>query len=212
MRQVRNKEQKKAAVIGEYAALVLLDYPSQALKSTRRGPLLADLRLLLRAVRPKIVYTHNLADKHDTHVAVAMRVVEALRGLPAEVQPDDFFGCEVWRDLDWLLDQDKIPFDLSTRPSLQAALIGVFDSQVTGGKRYDLATLGRRRAHATYFQPHAVDEAQGLNYGMDLNPLVKDPNLGVAEYVLAYIQRFAKDVEERIRRFNFPESDSLLLE
>ncbi len=32
MRQVRFKEQKKAAIIGEYAAQVLLDYPSKAIK------------------------------------------------------------------------------------------------------------------------------------------------------------------------------------
>ena len=32
MRRVRVKEQKKAAVVGEYAAQVLLDYPSSAIK------------------------------------------------------------------------------------------------------------------------------------------------------------------------------------
>ena len=36
-----------------------------------------------------------------------------------------------------------------------AALIGVFDSQIAGGKRHDLAVLGRRRANATYNASHA---------------------------------------------------------
>ena len=43
MRLIRFKEQKKAAVVGEYAAQVLLDYPSKAVKdagqpSAGRGP------------------------------------------------------------------------------------------------------------------------------------------------------------------------------
>jgi hypothetical protein len=55
-------------------------------------------------------------------------------------------GCEVWRDLDWLLDSDKVALDSSAKPELAAALLKVFDSQISGGKRYDLATLGRRAA------------------------------------------------------------------
>jgi len=60
----------------------------------------------------------------------------------------------VWRDLDWLVDSDKAPFDVSEHENLQAALLGVFDSQIAGGKRYDLASMGRRRANATYFESH----------------------------------------------------------
>jgi len=38
--------------------------------------------------------------------------------------------------------------------NLQFALLGVFESQIAGGKRYDLALMGRRRANATYFESH----------------------------------------------------------
>ena len=55
--------------------------------------------------------------------------------------------------------------------------MGVFDSQVTGGKRYDLATAGRRLAHATYYASHGTDEESALNFAMDLTPLVEDPSL-----------------------------------
>ena len=37
-----------------------------------------DLAGLLRLARPEVVYTHNLADKHPTHVAVALRTISAL--------------------------------------------------------------------------------------------------------------------------------------
>ncbi len=200
MHTVRLKEQRKAAVVGEYAAQVQLDYPSRMVKDPASPGPTADLARLLDAARPQFVYTHNLADKHDTHVAVALRVVAAVRSLPAEARPRKLFGCEVWRDLDWMLDTDKVPFDLSSHEALQAALLGVFDSQIAGGKRYDLATMGRRKANATYAESHGVDTHQGLSYAMDLTPLVADPSLDIIPYVQSYIQRFANDVAARIAK------------
>ncbi|HBX69234.1 MAG TPA: PIG-L family deacetylase, partial [Chloroflexi bacterium] len=110
--------------------------------------------------------------------------------------------CEVWRDLDWLVDSDKIGFDTSEHESLQAALVGVFDSQIAGGKRYDLATMGRRKANATYFQSHGVDSSLGVAYGMDLTPLVSNPSLDPAAFTLTFIQRFMNDVAERFERLS----------
>jgi len=200
MRLVRRKEQKKAAVVGEYAAQVLLDYPSSVVKeSTDRAPV-EDIRFLLEASRPAVVYTHNLADKHDTHVAVALRVIEAIRSLPAAVRPQHLYGCEVWRGLDWMVDADKVAFDCSAHENLQAALLGVFDSQICGGKRYDLATLGRRRANATYYASRSVDVSTGMVFAMDLTPLVEDPAADVRAYVRGFMDRFAQDVGERIGR------------
>ncbi|MCX7680648.1 MAG: PIG-L family deacetylase [Anaerolineae bacterium] len=200
MRLVRRKEQKKAAVIGEYGAQVLLDYPSAAVKDpTNRAPV-EDLMLLLQVTRPTIVYTHNLADKHDTHVAVALRVIEALRSLPPDQRPARLYGCEVWRDLDWMVDTDKVAFDTSAHENLQRALLGIFDSQVCGGKQYDLATLGRRRANATYFASHSVDVATGMTFAMELTPLIQDPQLDIRAYVQGFIDRFTQEVMDRLRR------------
>jgi LmbE family N-acetylglucosaminyl deacetylase len=200
MRIVRFKEQKKAAVVGEFAALALLDFPSKIIKDGSKQEPVEDIAALLKAAHPKYVYTHNLADKHDTHVAVARRVVAAIRSLPADDRPQKLFGCEVWRDLDWLVDEDKVGFDLSKHENLQAALLGVFDSQIAGGKRYDLASMGRRRANATYFASHGVDLTLGLSYGMNLSPLISDTSKDVTEYVLEYIQRFSSDVKARLER------------
>jgi LmbE family N-acetylglucosaminyl deacetylase len=201
MQVVRRREQKKAAVVGEYGAQVLLDYPSSVLKDSANQAPVEDLYALLHLAQPEVLYTHNLADKHDTHVAVTLRVIEALRRLPAEMRPRHLYGCEVWRNLDWLLDTDKVTFDVSTHEGLQAALLGVFDSQVCGGKRYDLATMGRRQANATYFASHDTDVATGLIFAMDLTPLITDPNLSVTEYTHSFITRFAQEVTARIEKF-----------
>jgi LmbE family N-acetylglucosaminyl deacetylase len=201
MRAVRRKEQKKAAVVGEYGAQVLLDYPSAVVKDGANQESVDDITRLLEVTRPEVVYTHNLADKHDSHVAVALRVIRAIRRLPATVRPRRLYGCEVWRDLDWLVDTDKVAFDVSAKENLQVALVGVFDSQISGGKRYDLATMGRRRANATYSESHHVDVTTGTTFAMDLTPLVQDPAADIKGYVERYVQRFAQDIAARLASF-----------
>jgi LmbE family N-acetylglucosaminyl deacetylase len=198
MRVVRFKEQKKAAFIGEYAAQILLDYPSKMIKDGSNKLAVEDTVKILKATRPQFVYTHNLADKHDTHVGVALKVIEAVRQLPKDEQPHKLYGCEVWRDLDWMTDADKVPFDCTAHENLQMALVAIFDSQICGGKRYDLATMGRRKAHATYFASHGTDVTTGLSFGMDLTPLIADPGKDPGDYAHDYIQRFAQEVAQRI--------------
>jgi LmbE family N-acetylglucosaminyl deacetylase len=200
MRLVRFKEQRKAAMVGEYAAQIMLDYPSKAIKDGNNRSTVEDLVAILKATRPTEVFTHNLADKHDTHVSVALRLIQAIRSLPADERPQKLYGCEVWRDLDWMVDKEKVAFNLSNQENLQAALLGVFDSQISGGKRYDLATLGRRRANSTYFESHGVDLTTGLSFGIDMTPLIVDDKLDPNSFLQEFIQRFSEEVAERLQR------------
>ena len=204
MRSVRRMEQKKAAFVGEYSAMAFLDHPSSAVKDPGNAGPKEDLKALLSATRPAVVYTHNLADKHDTHVAVALRTIAALRELPREQRPAKVLGCEVWRDLDWMVDRDKVVMRLDGHENLAMALVCIFDSQIAGGKRYDVATMGRRRANATYLESHSVDTAEMANFAMDLTPLVVDDSLSPTEYVQDYIRRFAGDVGARLAKLSAP--------
>jgi LmbE family N-acetylglucosaminyl deacetylase len=201
MQRVRRVEQKKAAFTGEYSAVAFLDHPSSVVKDAADERPVEDLRSLLAAARPEVVYTHNLADKHDTHVAVALRTIAAIRSLPRFARPRKVYGCEVWRDLDWMPDADKVVFRLDAHENLAASLVGVFDSQIAGGKRYDLATLCRRKAHATYHESHAVDTAQMISFAMDLTPLAADETLDPAAYVQQVIARFSEEVQAKIAKF-----------
>jgi LmbE family N-acetylglucosaminyl deacetylase len=200
MRVVRFKEQRKASYVGEYAAQVMLDYPSKIVKDSSKREPVDDLVLLLKTARPQTVFTHNLADKHDTHVSTALRVISAIRSLPEAQRPEKLYGCEVWRSLDWLLDSDKVAMNLTEHENLQDALLGVFDSQIAGGKRYDLASMGRRRANATYYETHGVDITTGLSYAMDMTRLITEVNTDPQELVKDLITNFTQDVVERIRR------------
>ncbi len=201
MQAVRRTEQKKAAFVGDYSALALLNHPSSAVKSSSNPGPKNDIKAIVAATKPEVIYTHNLADKHDTHIGVVLRTIAALRELPPDQRPKKLYGCEVWRDLDWLVDDDKVVFRLDERENIAASLVGVFDSQIAGGKRYDLATMARRRAHATYYQSHSVDAAQMINFGVDLTPLIENEKLDPAEYIAGFVKRFAEDVNSRVKKF-----------
>jgi len=198
MAAVRRAEQRKAASLGDYSGIVQLCYTSAATKDAKDPALVAELKDILLRAKPKIVYTHNLADKHDTHVAVALRTLKAIRELPKNARPAKLLGCEVWRNLDWMQDEDKTVLDVSRHESLAVAAVSLYDSQVAGGKRYDLATIGRWRSNATYYASHATDTATAMVFAMDLMPLVQDEKLAPADYVKRYMDRFAGDVVARL--------------
>lgn len=198
MMAIRRQEQNTAAIIGGYAAMFQLDYPSSSIKSPTEQHLKNDLKAILAATRPEVVYTHNPADKHDTHIGVTIAALQAMRELPRDQRPGQVIGCEVWRNLDWLPDADKVLMDVSGRDNLAAALNGVFDSQIAGGKRYDLATLGRRAANATFFNSHATDAATQLIFGVDLTPLVADDSIDILGFVCDLIDKFHDDVRLKL--------------
>jgi len=201
MQAVRLQEQRKAAVVGEYSIQIQLAHPSSAVKDKANAAVQSDLTKILAAAGADVVYLHQPADKHDTHIGVLAHSLAALRQLPADRRPKRVLGCEVWRDLDWMVDTDKQVLNTGRFPNLAMALVGVFDSQITGGKRYDLATAGRRMAHATYHTSHATDQYQGITWAMDLTPLVQDPTLSLADYTQQYIERFRQDVAARLAKF-----------
>jgi LmbE family N-acetylglucosaminyl deacetylase len=201
MKAVRRAEQRKAARLGQYSAIIQLSHPSTVVKSARSAAVRGDLADLLASCPAKIVYLHNPTDKHDTHVACFLRSLEALRALPKARRPHQVYGCEVWRNLDWLVDPDKVLLDDSAQPALAAKLIGTFQSQIAGGKRYDRAIAGRRLANATFHTSHATDAARAVTWAMDLTPLVHDEKLSVEKFTLAHLARLRADVAARLRRF-----------
>lgn len=200
MKEVRIAEQKKAAAVGEYSFQMLLGHPSKEVKDPKNTAIVREIAEIIREAKPKYLYTHNLADKHETHVATALKVIAALRTLKAEERPEKVYGCEVWRDLDWVCDEEKVYMDCGAHPNLMRCLSAVFDSQIVGGKRYDLAAEGRRLANATFSASHACDTYTALNYAMDLTPLM-DKNIDIAEYITGYIERFKQSVTQTIRKF-----------
>ncbi|MAP16413.1 MAG: PIG-L family deacetylase [Verrucomicrobiales bacterium] len=202
MADIRKNEQRQAAMVGKYGAMIQLAYESdQIMQDDGQNHLRDDLSSVFDFCQPEIVYTHNPADKHDTHIAVLSAAIHVMRELPSEKRPKRILGCEVWRDLDWMPDEDKVALDVSKRENLANALVGIFDSQITGGKRYDRAAVGRRYANATFFHAGGQDRIEQLTFAMDLTPLVEYSEMDVKDYVLSYIEKFRCEVESNLDRF-----------
>jgi LmbE family N-acetylglucosaminyl deacetylase len=196
----RRSEQKRAAEIGRYGAVVLLNHPSSALKDTTNDAVVGDLSALMRATSPEVVYTHNLADAHDTHVALALAVIAACRRLAEHEKPARVIGCEVWRDLDWLPGDAKVMMPVGEREELEAELIRAFSSQLDAGKHYDRAALGRRHANATFHEIRSTDGRRGIVWGMDLTPAAHGA-IDPGELLRGHVRDFERELDERLRRY-----------
>lgn len=199
MVEIRKKEQIEAAKLGKYKVQALLGFSSQKVKS-KSNDVKGELKKILASLRPQILYTHNLADKHDTHVALAQTVIEVLRDLPQENHPLKLYGCEVWRDLDWLPDSKKIILDVTGQEELAEKLCAVFESQIAGGKRYDLGTMGRRRAHATFNEAHQTDKSMSIILAMDMTELIRNKTISTQKFVESLMNEFKEDVVQRLQK------------
>ncbi len=198
MQAIRVAEQKKAAVTGEYSAVVFLSHDSSVVKDPAKAEPGLEIMDIISMTRPTVIYTHSLADKHETHVAVALRVIDALRALPARARPDKLYGCEVWGSLDWITGAGRELLDASAYPHIARALIEVHTSQLTGGKRYDLAAPGRRQANAVFSDTHDTASYSAGICAMDMTPLLSDHDLDAEDYVISLIDSFRDEVTARI--------------
>ena len=119
--------------------------------------------------------------------------------MPKEKWPEKIIALEGWRDLDWLSDGEKVLFDCADE-ELFLKLVSVYESQIAGGKRYDVASVGRRRANATFFSSHSVDAFESVSYGMDITDELKGGK-SPEDIILAAMKRFESDVLKRIESF-----------
>lgn len=200
MKLVRVEEQRTAARLGKYNLQLQLAHPSADVKRPGHPGVRADLAAIFSACRPQTVYLHQPLDKHDTHVGVMLRCLEAIRSLPRTRRPARVLGVEAWRGLDWLLDDEKVAMDCGAHPELALQLIQVFKSQVVGGKRYDTASIGRRQANATFHSSHTTDAFTQVAWALDLTPLVEDETLSVTDFALGRIERLRADTATRLSK------------
>ncbi len=198
MKAVRIKEQEAASEIGRYHSLYMLNYSSSEVKQAKNPQIVDDFMEIIKELHPEVIYTHSILDKHPTHIGVVLKVIEAIRKLPKELQPKHIYGCEVWRGLDWIDDSRKIGFDVSRNEKLQKKLLDVFESQIAGGKAYTKASIGRRYQNATYYQSHSVDSYKMISYAIDLNPLIKNPQLSVKDYALSFVEDLRNDIDSKL--------------
>ena len=199
MVRTRVREANMASDIGRYSFQIQLLYPSADIKrATGNDHVLDDIAAIVEACRPGKVFTTNLADKHPTHVAVALRAIEAIRRLPKGARPGKLYGMAAWRCLDWVTDDLKVVFDASAHPNIAAALISLYDSQIAGAKRYDLAAEGRRRANSVLYSTHGLNVGEAADFAIDMTALIEDDSLSPADYILSYVDALKRDIVSTI--------------
>lgn len=192
MAALRTAEQKRAAEAGGYSALYLLEKKSAEVKRGDKEIIDNLVEIFEAYPAVEVLYLHNPFDRHPTHVAACLRAIEAVQRLSEDKKPKRIIGCEVWRDLDWLPNEDKIVMDVSGNEAFSAALMDSFTTQ-NAVKRYDIASIARRKANATYFESHEGDDADALIYGVDLTAL-KDAGASVEDFVNTEIDAFRREI------------------
>lgn len=197
--RVRLEEQERAASIGRYAAVAMLGHTSAETRELERTDIDQIIVEILERTRPRVVYTHSLFDRHDSHVAVALRTLRALSAVAEDARPEVVLGVEVWGDLDWLPDAMKVRLDVGGEPGLEEALLAVFDSQVAA-KRYDRAVVGRRLAHATFSESHEGDRTDRVVFAIDLAPLLSGEAGDPIAYSELFLDAFRGETRARLER------------
>jgi len=193
----RQKEQRQAADLGKYASVIQLAHPSSTVQQTDRSQVVAELTQILEIARPEVLYLHNPADRHETHIAVLLACLEALRRLPASALPKEVYGCEVWGDLDWVPSSHVVRLPCPASETLGTSLLRCFQSQVEGGKRYDRAAVGRRHAQATFGNPTQPDSAEEVVLALDLRPLLQGKD-SLTEFLAPTLDLFRKQTLARL--------------
>ncbi len=196
----RTKEQNKAAKIGKYSVQLQLRHKSSDIKKNNQE-IMDEIKNIILKCRPNVIYTHNPIDKHPTHAAAALRVIEAVKELEEDKKPVKLIGLEVWRGLDWVTDDKKLVFDVSKKVKMAKKIMRVFDSQIAGGKRYDKAVLARRKANATFLNGHKTDTMKYTEYGIDMSELM-NKSANVIDYVADLIDVFKGEVTANIKNLS----------
>lgn len=202
MAVIRMNEQKEASRIGQYGLLAQLNYPSGVIRDPKHTALSEDLADILTATRPKIVYTHNPLARNDTHISIFVSVVEALRRVHPGRRPEKLYCCETWRGLEWVPETDRVVLDVSERTHLGDALLGLYDTQLADGLRFDQIFRARREANAGLLLSHRYPNAKQVIYAIDMSRLMSEDSINTLDFVVDLIDRFSDDIRERLgRRF-----------
>ncbi len=201
MIQIRQKEQMEAAKTGNYSFVDFWNLESAELKNpVEQKKLLQKMQDLLVSLNLERLYIHNPFDRHVTHVASSLLVLNALRLLPQAKRPKLCLGGELWRSLDWILPKYRIIEDVSSRFELQKTLLEMFPSQTESGKSYVEAMLGRRRSNAVLIESHSVDKAVYVETFLNLESFLNS-KLDLEKIMDAFLLEHSDNLKKEIRPF-----------
>ena len=172
MRIVRFKEQKKAAVVGEYGAQVLLDYKSTVVKDPQDKRPCKDLLSILHSDEAQVRLHPQPGGQTRYPRGDTLRVVEAIRCHAPRIDHKNCMGAksgEAW--IGWWM-SEKYPSTSASMRTYKQHYLGVFDSQICGGNATTSPPWVAERPTPPILNPMDWIRPKGLSFGMDLTPLI----------------------------------------
>lgn len=198
MVEIRTAEQKRAAEIGRYNTLYLLDYSSKLVQEKDKKIKQEIVEILNRYPNVENIYIHNPFDRHKTHVATCEISVQAIKEVYSHGRLPNLkkvLGVEIWRCLDWLPDNFKVVIDTSGSEFLSQNIMSVFVSQNLA-KKYDEAIIARRLANATFNSSHESNAYTSLTYAIDLIGVVTNVNKKLLDLLTNVLDLFEKNLRQ----------------
>lgn len=195
----KNREQKAAAEIGRYNSVYFLSHKTDEILDQENEDIVNEYLEIIKELKPRIIYTHSILDRDPTHVSVAVKVINALRKLRKGQMPAVLYGCEMWRDLDWVDPSKVISFDVSHNIRLQKQLINVHQSQ-NASRDFINATIGRRYVNATYSRSEKKKDAKLTARAINMTTLLRRKEYPIKRFAMSFVDDLYTSINDSMDR------------
>lgn len=189
-----SESQKKAAEIGRYNALYFLKYKHEEIKDQENQDLIKDYVAIIKELKPRIIYTHSLLDSDPVHVAVAVKVLNALRTMRRYQHPKVIYGCESSRDLDWVKSDKVVCFDNSKNLKLQKQLISVYKDKNDNSYIVE-ATVGRRFVNGLNNKEYKLSTR-----AINMTTLLRRKELTIKKFAMGFVDDLYSEISDSMDR------------
>ncbi|MCQ2086778.1 MAG: PIG-L family deacetylase [Bacilli bacterium] len=192
-------EEKKAANIGRYNSVYFMNYSSEEARDQDNQDIINEYVEIIKELKPRVIYTHSLLDRHPTHVAVAVKVINALRTMKKGDQPKVLYGCESERNLEWVAPEKIVTFNISKNMRLQRQLISVHKSQNLA-RDYVNAAIGRRYVNAVFNKVETKKNAKLTAKAINMTTLLRRKEYPIKRFAMSFIDDLYGELNDMMDR------------
>lgn len=199
MAHIMMNEQKKAANIGRYHAVYFMNYSNEEARNQENEDIVNEYVEIIKELKPRVVYTHSILDRHPTHVAVAIKVINAIRSMKKGDQPKVLYGCESERNLDWLDPSKVVTFNVSKNMRLQRQLIACHKSS-NASRDYINACIGRRLVNAVFNRDEKKKTAKLTTKAINMTTLLRRKDFPIKRYAMSFVDDLYTEINDMMDR------------
>ncbi len=193
MAELRTEEQKRAATFGKYEKVYFLQLPSSSLETEFEEISSKVASIFNENPTIQYAYAHSLFDRHKTHINASKIAIESIRQSKYKGKIKMLYGVELWRDLDWIPENEQILLDVSGSKDFAMDLLSFFPSQ-NQSKMYNKGFCGRVVANATFSNSHSNSLASEQIRAIDMTKLVFADKNAVRAFVDEQLGKFKQEI------------------